>query len=207
MNVFKFSFFLLFFYINTASASDFRKLYSCNNNELVIDVDTQTPDVIQLVVNGKHAIDTLLFSRESENLNFLIDELNIKFYNNGNTMVIPDLAAYKRASDFQHIYEGAGFYNATTVFDPKSVLEIEEVSLPGKVGLGNIGPYFNPLVRLDLFFADQGLGKLSSSLGGSSPQRQAFKKNGMVELVLSASKVSNGTNLNNHYRFYNCSEN
>lgn len=160
-------------------ASTFTKLYSCNNNELVVDVNRENPSEIQLVVNGEHAVKTLIQNNPE------LQRGVVGIYDNKTKLVIRKLTAYRQAGEFVHLREGTGYYPAERVIDPRSIMDLDEVTVSGKKGLGNAAPFVN--IRLELY---------KNGFFGPKLKREAFPEQGIVRLHL----------LKNNYFFYNCAE-
>jgi hypothetical protein len=170
---------------STANANEavFRKLYGCGdqNGSLVVDVNTDRPDEIQVVVEGDHAIQTLMFNygREESTESKLARSGGRIIEERGNRkMIFSKLNADVRASEFIHVHEGLGFYHYQPVLNPRSVLEMDRLNFTSDIRENPITVYFT----LGLF--------------SPSPRRTAFVREGTVRLELGF----------NNYIFYNCSE-
>jgi hypothetical protein len=153
-----------------AWAKEFKPLVSCNNRELVIDReignDSKSTGRLQIVVNGKLPIDTLLYPVEG--LNETLKKLDVSFHNEGNTMVVSNLVGGKRIGDFVHIYEGAGYYPFQISTSIDSIFDLEYV---GDAKITQIPAYVNPIPTVSVDFFKPVSPGASTGIGGSAPAR------------------------------------
>jgi hypothetical protein len=181
---------VLFCHQNLALATEFRPLATCNNRELVIDkvVDTTSENAgrLQIVINGKLPIETLLFP--STGLDESLQQLKISFFNEGNTLVISDLFGATRNGPFVHIYEGAGYYPFQTLSTFNSLRDLEYI---GDKAIRRL-PSFDdtqPNIVVNFFFESPSRG--GTGIGGHNP----IRNNNALQVNLGR----------NSYNFYDCS--
>jgi hypothetical protein len=156
-----------------ATASQFQPLITCNNRELVIDLKTEgeSEDTakLQVVINGRLPIDTLTYP--SRGVDRALNNLDVSFYNERNTMVVNNLLGASRSGGFVHIYEGAGYHPFAAVTEISSIFDLEYIGNIPVSQLPTLGAV-NPDLIVNFFLRDQRRG---TGIGGSSPLRNYDK--------------------------------
>ena len=160
---------VLFSVSSMAMAAEFEPLITCNNRELVIDrelgPDLKSNGKLQVVINGKLPIDTLLFPVEG--INNTINNLDISFSNNKNSMFVSNLLGAKRSGEFVHIYEGAGYHPFEMVSNIISIFDLEYIGNRAVDQLPTLSSN-PPEFIVDFFLSDERLG---TGIGGYNPIR------------------------------------